>query len=401
LSVRLAGVLPVLLGACLSLLPACSEDDENPVGAGLLPVIGDTIGEVTLEPVQAESFLTGTSDRSFGQLLTAAHDFPAPDGFESRVLIRFNLTPADTALGRVRVDSARVRLNVTNVQPDSVAFSLFRVTESWVEEEVSWEDRAFGLPWSAPGGAFDPAPVARGVVIADTISVAVPDTLVQRWLDDPDSNDGFVLLLDDPAAYVQLTAASTTGLANEFGPLLRLFVTVNDGSSVSSVIATADAYIATFEGSVLDGLGAGNEPFLRTLLRFNLSAVPPNASINLAELRVTPRQVVALDSLQIELRRVVSPFLGGATVFSTLLLDLVRVEADSALVFSNPGLASLVRLWQADSTLNLGVGLQAQRRFGNLGFVILAGPEAAPASRPQLRVIFTPGLRPDIPRSAR
>jgi hypothetical protein len=391
--------LAALLAA--GLLAACSEDERNPVGADLLPPPGDSIQEVVLEPAEAETFLTATSDRGFGTLLIAAHELPAPAGFESRILLRFALALADTARGPVAVDSAEVRFTADSLAPDSVRFRLHRVTESWVEAEVSWEERSFDLPWSVAGGAFDPVPLVEGVLAGDSATFAVPDSLAQRWLDDPEANDGLLLLLETPEAFARLIAASTTGLGDERGPRLRLFVTVNDSSSVSNVIATADAFITLFQGAILPGLAAGNEPLFRSLLRFDLGPIPADASINLAELRLVPRQVVSpVDSLQLEFRRVVSPFLGGATVFSTTLLGVAAVRPDSGVTFSGPALAGLVRTWQADSSLNLGLGLQAQRRFGNLGFAVYAGPDAPPADRPRLRIIFTPSLQPDLGRGA-
>lgn len=390
------------LVALVVVLAGCSEDDTSVVGVGQLPAVSDTIQELILEPVLAESFASGTADRGFGTLLVAAHDLPDPAGFESRILIRFGLTVADTAQGPVRVDSTLVRLVISDQRPDSIAFRLHRVNETWTELEAAWDERLFDVPWSQPGGAVDPTPLIEGVLAGDSVSFPLPDSLVQGWLDEPATNDGVILLLETPGSFVRIPAASTTTLLNEGGPRLRLFLTVSDSASVSNVAATADAHIAVFEGAIPPGLAAGNEPFLRSLLLFDLSAVPPEASINLAELRLTPRQVVApLDSLRIELRRVTSSPLGGATVFSTGVLASNLAQSDSALTFSSATFAALVRAWQREPDLNQGVGLVAERSSANLGFAVYAGPEAAAAERPRLRVIFTPPLVPDVGRASR
>jgi hypothetical protein len=387
-------------------LAACSEDDLNPVGTGALPPLGDPIREVVLEPVVSESFLTGTADRAFGGLLIAAHELPDAAGFESRVLLRFALALADTGTGAVTVDSARVRFTFPGLEPDSVLFRLHRVTAEWTEEEVSWEERSFGVPWGAPGGDFDPQPVVQGTLAGDSAAFAIPDSLAQSWIDAPDANEGLILLLDTPRSWARVTASSTTTLPNELGPRLDLFVTRADTASAPQVLATADAQITAYHGDVLPGLVIGNEPFFRSALRFDLSGIPADASINLAELTLTPRQVVTpVDTLTLEARRVASPLQGPATVFSAGenvfdFVGLEEVQPDSAVVLSASNLATLVRVWQSDSTLNLGLGLQAQRRFGNLGFAVFAGPDAAPADRPRLRIIFTPALQPDLGRGA-
>lgn len=383
-------------------LSACSEDDRNPVGAGDVPPAGDSIQEVVLSAVQTETFLTGTDDRGFGTLLVAAHDEPDSSGFESRVLLRFALTIPDTTRGPVSVDSATVRLITSDVLPDPVAFRVHRVLEAWREGEVTWDEREFDVAWGEPGGTFDAAPLGERTLTRDSSTFALPDTLVQRWLDSPGENNGVILLLDAVDSHARVTAASTTTLPTEQGPRLRIFLTVGDSSSVSDVLATADAYIATFEGPVAPGLAVGNEPFFRSVLKFDVAQVPVDANINLAELRLAPRQVVTpVDSLELELRRVVSPLLGGSTVFSTSVLDSASVRAGSVLTFSGPALANIVRAWQRDPALNLGVGIQAGRRFGNLGFAVYAESADAAAEAPSLRIIFTPALRPDFGRRSR
>ncbi|HEY7460426.1 MAG TPA: DNRLRE domain-containing protein [Gemmatimonadota bacterium] len=401
-------VLAVVVGAC-------SEDDENPVGADELPQLSDSIQEVVLFPVQATSFETPSSDRVFGDTLVAAQDLPDAAGYESRVLMRFALAIADTSRGPVTVDSAQVRLLVTSVAPDSLRFVLNRVTESWSEEEVSWDERSFGVPWSTPGVTFDPTPVLEGTLVADSSFFSLPDTLVQRWLDEPQSNAGLVLRVETAGGAGRFRAASTTGLTNENGPRIRLFLTVGDSSSVAGVLATNDAYVTEFRGTTLPGITVGVDPFVRSLLKFDLSAVPPNASINLAELRLVPRQVVTpLDSLRLELRRVVSPELGGGTVFTNNDVFIVvsdTIRADSAITITSVRLSALVRLWQASATFNQGLGLQTQRRnpaaganlvpSGNLGFAVFGDASAPLEDQPRLRIIFTPALQSDLDRARR
>jgi hypothetical protein len=397
------------------LLGACSEDDESPVGADELPQLSDSIQEVVLFPVQATSFETPSSDRVFGDTLVAAHDLPDAAGYESRVLMRFALAIADTSRGPVTVDSAQVRLLVTSVAPDSLRFVLNRVTESWSEEEVSWEERSFGVPWSTPGVSFDPTPVFEGTLVADSSFFSLPDSLVQRWLDEPESNAGLVLRVESAGGEGRFRAASTTGLTSENGPRMRLFVTAGDSSSVATVLATNDAYVTEFRGTAVPGISVGVDPFVRSLLKFDLSAIPPNASINLAELRLVPRQVVTpLDSLRLELRRVVSAELGGGTVFTNNDVFIVvsdTIRADSAITITSVRLSALVRLWQANASFNQGLGLQTQRRnpaaganvlpSGNLGFAVFGGASASEEDQPRLRIIFTPALQSDLDRAPR
>ena len=379
--------------ACL-LLAACSEDDRFPVGVDQIPPPVDTIQEIVLEPVFAESFESGTLERGFGTLLLGAHALPDPAGYESRILVRFGL-----ATTTATVDSARVRLVTPALDPDTIAFRVHRITASWDEEEVSWEERAFGSPWATPGGDFDPTPLAEGRLSGDSTTFELPDSLVQRWVDGSGPNDGLIVLLDTPASAARIIAATPLGLPTLEGPRLYVGVTSADTSQVDRPAATQDAYILDYAGEIVPGLGVGLEPRLRSILKFDISVLPEDASINLAELRVRPAQIVTpVDSLLIELARVASPFLGDETVFAGDSIDVEVVRAGGDLVFAHPRLASLVRAWQIDSTLNLGLGLTIQSTSGNVGFTVLAGPDAPAEERPRLRLIYTPALTPDLGR---
>jgi hypothetical protein len=114
--------------------------------------------------------------------------------------------------------------------------------------------------------------------------------------------------------------------------------------------------------------------------------------------------VTPLDSLQLQLRRVVTPFLGGETVFSITGNEpraVAAIRGGSAITLADSAFSSLVRIWQADSTLNLGVGLQVTHLSGNLGLAVFADTTAAPDARPRLRLIFTPPLRSDLDQGHR
>jgi hypothetical protein len=239
------------------------------------------------------------------------------------------------------------------------------------------------------------------VLVADSTLFSLPDSLVQRWLDEPETNNGLLLRVQQ-SGRARFLAASGTGLINENGPRLQLFLTVADSTRTSNVFATNDAYLTDFRGSMMPGIGVGSEPFLRSVLHFDVSSIPQNASINRAELRLVPRQVVApIEPMRLELRRVVSPPLGANTVFASGSLDTLTIQADSTVLLSRQALASVVRIWQADSTLNLGLGLQVSRPRANLGFVVFGDATAPPDDQPSLRIIFTPPLESELDRRPR
>jgi hypothetical protein len=140
----------------------------------------------------------------------------------NRALLQFDIGSAIPAGSRIT--SVGLQLEVTRVPGDGFEASLFgfhRVLQSWGEGDTivtdnmgglgapaapgdaTWQDRFFGgLPWSAPGGAagIDYVTDFSGSVFlfgTDVYQVeGTPNMIsdVQFWLDNPDSNHGWMLI---------------------------------------------------------------------------------------------------------------------------------------------------------------------------------------------------------------
>jgi hypothetical protein len=132
-----------------------------------------------------------------------------------RALVRFDVAAAVPA-GSTIVE-ARLRLNVSMANSDPVTVRLHRVTQPWGEGassslggggagsqagDATWIHRFYdGVPWTTPGGDFEP--LAHGEAIVGQPGVSTwgsgPDMVadVQSWLDDPASNFGWILIGDE------------------------------------------------------------------------------------------------------------------------------------------------------------------------------------------------------------
>jgi hypothetical protein len=87
---------------------------------------------------------------------------------------------------------------------------------------ATWNESQPGVSWSDPGcdGPRDATLVCRGPVLLTvtldlgTATLALPIDLVQRWIDDPASNDGLLLRIDEAFAGAhRLTLISSEGAA--------------------------------------------------------------------------------------------------------------------------------------------------------------------------------------------
>jgi hypothetical protein len=135
-----------------------------------------------------------------------------------RALLRFDV--ASALPGGAQVTSARLELSLTPSNPRAIALELHRVTADWGEGDAAssggggalatfgdstWVHRFYDTEdWADPGGDFDPTSIATAVV-ADTGSYAWGSTPalvadVQRWLDAPAANFGWILLGGEDAA---------------------------------------------------------------------------------------------------------------------------------------------------------------------------------------------------------
>ncbi len=116
-------------------------------------------------------------------------------------LLRFELTPRVPA--NAVVTSAKLRLfTVSRTSLDIVQVGVYDALRSWSELGATWEDADMRVPWQLPGcnGSNDRAadPVAvTNVRYLDTVYTWEGEqflNLVQRWVNNPGSNRGMVLV---------------------------------------------------------------------------------------------------------------------------------------------------------------------------------------------------------------
>jgi hypothetical protein len=107
------------------------------------------------------------------------------------------------------VISATLRLNCTNA---GQTMRLYRLTQSWVEDEATWNERSAGMPWGSPGA--DGSGSNAGVAVNGDCTVTgqrVIDltTFVQDWANGQ-PNHGVVFVGPERTALTSTAASRPT-----------------------------------------------------------------------------------------------------------------------------------------------------------------------------------------------
>ena len=120
-----------------------------------------------------------------------------------------------------------------------------RITASWVESEVTWNNRQSGVGWGAAGGDFDAATIASQLINTGVRDNAacwfsfVLSQLLRDWLDAVYSNYGLLLKLDADQA-----AATTAGFrtSDQTTASERPILWVENKTSPMNLVPTGAGY---------------------------------------------------------------------------------------------------------------------------------------------------------------
>jgi hypothetical protein len=122
----------------------------------------------------------------------ATGDDPAGSGKDVYSLLRWDLSsiPAGSEVSSVSID-----LNVTNASNQS--YQVYEIKRPWVERAATWQLYASGSSWEIAGakGSLDRG-AQVGTITPRTTgkqSFTVPASVVQRWIDEPTTNQGIII----------------------------------------------------------------------------------------------------------------------------------------------------------------------------------------------------------------
>jgi hypothetical protein len=163
---------------------------------------------VTLTPVADSEIRQFSPDNNYGGLTSmvsgAVGNNPGANHEKRRGVLRFDLSqvPAGAVVNSASLKVTVVRVPLTPVNSN---FDLRRLLQPWNEGEVTWNSHLAGAPWQTPGatGAADSVGTPSSVVFVTGLggyTFASSGGLVgdvQAWVNDPTSNNGWLLISED------------------------------------------------------------------------------------------------------------------------------------------------------------------------------------------------------------
>jgi hypothetical protein len=175
--------------------PSCTEIECGPIGLGAGTLVTFGYDGSDFNGVVSDTFMTSNVPTAIYENFGTIQVNSIPDTTVS--LLRFDLSglPAGTA-----ITGAQLTLAVFKNPSTTGSVTIHQQLEPRTEWETTWNERAAGVPWTAPGcgvGSRSALVLARFEPYAlQTYLIPLPSNVIQGWVDDPSRNFGFVLAGD-------------------------------------------------------------------------------------------------------------------------------------------------------------------------------------------------------------
>ncbi len=376
---------------------------ETPLPSGYEQLNRDNLGELetqTFQSTQTADFRRMPVTGLRNNLLVGSYR-----GATAHTLMRFypELSIDSTNIDQIRSLDLYVFENNTYGESaaDSFWISVFSLpTNTWREANVVWDD--------IDGTFSDADKVAElSLAIGDSIwaHTSLPPETLFRWYND-DQNGGLLLKADGATGMASLDAyESQLNLS-----YLRLIFDDNDGETDTlNINVLADATVFQYDSSVPeenvlledpDVTRVTNLDGFRTLMRFDLSSIPVNATIHQTLLTLyidQDQSETAFDGTTIELFPVVDDSVWKAEsiaidsartpiqTVSDLEDDIVQFNSQSAMLNFN----DLIQTWLLGKQPNYGLLLQSASYGSNAASYRFYTGQSDSTKAPELKIIYS------------
>jgi hypothetical protein len=114
---------------------------------------------------------------------------------QRRPIIQFDLSSIPT---NAIVTNAKLKLTRTGGDANTQTINVHKLTQTWTESQVTWNNAANGSAWTTAGGTYDPAIRSSNNVTGKKMNFYWSlGSLAQEWVQTPSSNMGMLLKAND------------------------------------------------------------------------------------------------------------------------------------------------------------------------------------------------------------
>jgi len=379
---KMKSLKPLLPFVGLLIFLGCTND--TPVSSRFDLVGNNEVGLI-LQAEVPQPQVDSTAGKIINNGLSPLLQLGAFNNTESKILIRFSSFPPG-----VTVRSASLILPTHHFLGDGPDFeaTAHRVTSDWQDTTVTNDNF---------NDAFDPLSVGSRMVAAvdsDSVVIALDNALISGWLGGTISNYG--VLVQAPTATFAKQFHSRSSVLGQ--PILRLAYTNNNVDSTKDVGAASDAFI--FKVVLPPPVGplyVTHGTDFNSLLKFDLTSFPPEATVNRAQLILTvdlANTYLTSDQMVLRLMNIgknsIDPL--TATKDSTFQIDGIVVGDSTANVVFE--VRALVQSWlraadDPNRLKNFGVVLDASSPDIDLQQLAIESKESNPVLAPKLKIDYT------------
>jgi len=399
-SLKTFSALIIIVVFCFA--AGCSENTENSTGLVLLPssIVGDLPTQkrfdqaFDIRTVPGEPANKGEQTRIYVGNMSQ---------YEMRTLLAFRVVLPDNA----EIITAQLNLYVVSIKGElPVRLSVHLLEREFVENEVTYQIAAEGEPWSTPGGDYQSSALGEAVFEGNEIDTVVVDLdikVLNSKLSAADTTLPMIVLTDREESVLGLLSwesypdqpiASRLDLVFDLPPETETYLLERRSFS--------DATITNYQGPAAkpEYLLVGEIPASQVFFSYDLSGLPPLATVNRAWLHLSIADAVVVDTFQVATYAVVKEPENISYVSTST--DIVGTpqsvkSGDSALEIDvSKALQALILYGESGS--NYKYLVISSYGKGNLAGYMELYPSDWPDSslRPYLQLVYT-----DVPEAAK
>ena len=230
---------------------------------------------ITLRPVADAEIQAADPDHNFGSQLDMVSGALGPRAGQvvRRGLLRFDLAGRIPSGAIINSTTLQVRVVKVPSGPASSIFDLWRILQPWSEGGVTWNSRLPNTLWEEPGvtGAGDSVAQASSTTFVAGVKgsytfASSPGIVadVQGWVNDPGTNDGWLLISEN-----ELTPKTARRFATREDAVNAPVLTVVFTIPPPSILGEPQDQTADEAGNASFSVTAGGVPPLRYQWQFN------------------------------------------------------------------------------------------------------------------------------------